>query len=239
VPKQIMSPSSSFAIEVSEILKVMTEPFPFALLSPLRLDLTSLLQSKEIASTIEGKNEGQKKRCMMNIMEAIEQTLPSASADKAIIPVDAEDTAAAEAENLATTLSEIDRLISDVVAEKDVAIVPSDKGKRIEETTSENTNFDLQHLGGQQLSEEDISELKEFAISYGYQPGSMLFGGVDEEIVGCIRDRSGANIIRTLSKSIGFLKLEKDISCYRLIGSLFYSNFKARLLCKLSMVSSY
>jgi hypothetical protein len=234
-----MSPSSSFAIEVSEILKVMTEPFPFALLSPLRLDLTSLLQSKEIASTIEGKNEGQKKRCMMNIMEAIEQTLPSASADKAIIPVDAEDTAAAEAENLATTLSEIDRLISDVVAEKDVAIVPSDKGKRIEETTSENTNFDLQHLGGQQLSEEDISELKEFAISYGYQPGSMLFGGVDEEIVGCIRDRSGANIIRTLSKSIGFLKLEKDISCYRLIGSLFYSNFKARLLCKLSMVSSY
>jgi hypothetical protein len=60
VPKQIMSPSSSSATEVSEILKVMTEPFPFALLSPLRLDLTSLLQSKEIASAAEEKNGRQK-----------------------------------------------------------------------------------------------------------------------------------------------------------------------------------
>jgi hypothetical protein len=143
--------------------------------------------------------------------------------------------------NLTTTLSKIDRLISDKVAEKDVATVPSDKGKRIEETSSESLNFDLRHLGGQQLSKEDISELKKFSISCGYRPGSMLFGGVNEEIVGCIRDRAGAKIISTLSKSIGFPKHEKDISCYRrqhIIGSLFYSNFKLRLLCKLSLVSS-
>jgi hypothetical protein len=111
-----------------------------------------------------------------------------------------------------------------------VAIV-SDKGKEIDETSSERENFDLRHLGGQQLSEEDKSKLKEFAISYGYQSGSMLFGGVDKEIVGCIHDRAGAKIISTLSKSVGFPKLEKDISCYRhqhIIGSLFYSNFKVR-----------
>jgi hypothetical protein len=69
----------------------------------------------------------------------------------------------------------------------------------------------------------------------------MLFGGVDEEIVGCIRDRGGAKIISTLSKSIGFLKLEKDISCYRrqhIIDNLFYSNFKVRLLYKLPLISS-
>jgi hypothetical protein len=69
----------------------------------------------------------------------------------------------------------------------------------------------------------------------------MLFGGVDEEILGCIHDRAGAKIISTLSKSIGFPKLEKDISCYRrqhIIGSSFYSNFKVRLLYRLSMVSS-
>jgi hypothetical protein len=59
-----------------------------------------------------------------------------------------------------------------------------------------------------------MSELKEFPISCGYQPGSMLFDGVDEEVVGCIRDRTGAKIIGTMSKSIGFLKLKKDISCY-------------------------
>jgi hypothetical protein len=60
VPKQTMSPSSSYVAEVSEILKVMTEPFPFALLSPLRLDLTSLLQSREIASATEGKTGGRR-----------------------------------------------------------------------------------------------------------------------------------------------------------------------------------
>jgi hypothetical protein len=100
----------------------------------------------------------------------------------------------------------------------------------------EDKNFDLQHLGGKQLSKEDISELKEFVISCGYQPGSMLFGGVDKEIFGCIRDRAGAKLISTLSKSIEFLKLEKDISCYRrqhIIGSLFYSNFKVKFLCYL------
>jgi hypothetical protein len=62
MPKQIMGLSSPSTAELSEILKVMTEPFPFALLSPLRLDLTSLLQSKEIASAAEGKNRGKKKR---------------------------------------------------------------------------------------------------------------------------------------------------------------------------------
>jgi hypothetical protein len=64
----------------------MTEPFPFALLSPLRLDLTSLLQSKEIALAAEGKNGGQKKRRMMNIMEAIEQTPPQLRWIKLLYP---------------------------------------------------------------------------------------------------------------------------------------------------------
>jgi hypothetical protein len=127
---------------------------------------------------------------MMNVLQAIEQTPPPASADKIAMPVGGEDTPGAEADELATTLSEIDRLISDVVAEKDVAITP-DKGKRIEDASSEDKDFDLWHLGVQDLSKEDKSELKEFAIPCGYQPRSILFGGVDEEILGCIRDRVG------------------------------------------------
>ena len=101
---------------------------------------------------------------MMNMLQAIEQTPPPSSADKAAKPTDAEAVVAAEDENLTTTLSEIDRLISDVVAEKEVTAVVSDKGNKIDETSSEGANFDLRHLGGQQLSEEDISELKEFDI---------------------------------------------------------------------------
>jgi hypothetical protein len=107
-----------------------------------------------------------------------------------------------KSDNLATTMSEIDKLISDVIPEKDVAKADIIKGKGIEEISSEDKNFDLRHLGCQQLSKEDISELKEVAISCGYQPGSMLFGGVDEEILGCIHDCTGAKIISTISKSI-------------------------------------
>jgi hypothetical protein len=179
---------------------------------------------------------------MMNVMQAIEQTSPPASAAKATMFVNAEDTVGAEADELTTTMSEIDRLISAVVTEKDVAATPSDKGKHIEDASSEDKDFDLRHLGGQLLSEEDKLELKEFAISCGYQPGSILFGGVDEEILGCIRDRVGAKIISTLSKCVEIPKLEKDISCYmrhHIIGSLFYSNFKVRLLYSSLLVPSW
>jgi hypothetical protein len=123
-------------------------------------------------------------------MQAIEQTSSLASAEKTIVPANAEGTARAEAneatpeiDNLTTTMSEIDRLISDVVPEKNVAETSTNKGKKTEETSSEDKNFDLRQLGGQKLSEEDISELKEFVISCGYQPRSMLFDGVDKEIL--------------------------------------------------------
>jgi hypothetical protein len=58
----------------------------------------------------------------------------------------------------------------------------------------------------------------------------MLFGGIDEGALG-ICDRARAKIICTLSKSVGFPKLEADISGYRqqhIVGSLFYSNFKVK-----------
>ena len=80
--------------------------------------------------------------------------------------------------------------------------------KELEVASSEDIELDIRHLGGQELSEEDISKLKEFTIAGGYKPGSVLFGGVDKEILGCIPDRARAKTINTLSRSIGFLKLE-------------------------------
>jgi hypothetical protein len=174
-------------------------------------------------------------------MQAIEQTPPSASSAKPAMPIDTEDATGAEAEKLTITMSEIDKLISDMVAEENMAAA-RDKGKRIEDACSEDKDFELRHLGGQELSEEDKSELKEFAISCGYQPGSILFGRVDEEILECIRDRAGAKITSALSKSVAFPKLETDISCYRrqlIIGSLFYSNFNLRFLYNSLLLPSW
>ena len=66
------------------------------------------------------------------------------------MPAEAEDAAEAEAneatpeiDNLITTMSESDRLISDVVPKKNVVETSTDKGKRTEETSSEDKNFDL------------------------------------------------------------------------------------------------
>jgi hypothetical protein len=156
VPEKTVSPPSPSTAEVSKVLKVMTEPIPFALLSPLRLDLTSLLQSMETAPSTEEKGEGQKKWWIINVMQAIEQMLPSALVAKAAMPFDADDTVGAEANELASTMSKIDRLISDVVAEENVTAAP-DKGKRIEDASSEEKDFDLWYLGGQELSEEGKS----------------------------------------------------------------------------------
>jgi hypothetical protein len=235
------APSTPSAAEVVGILKVMTDSLPIKLLSPLGPELTKFLQKKEQHLAAKEKVEGQKKRRIINVMQAIERTSPSTSASKIVTAAGAKADAAAEATKLATTMSGIDKLISDMVAEEtDVAVEESmaavpDKGKRVVDTSSGEKDFDLWHLGGQELSEADKEELKEYAISCGYQPGSLLFGGVDEEILGCIHDRTGAKIIGTLSKSVGFPKLESDISGYRwqhIVGSLFYSNFKVKSLSR-------
>jgi hypothetical protein len=242
------TPSTPPAAEVAEILKVMTESLPIKLLSPLGPELMELFQKKEEPSTTK-KADGLKKRRIGSVMQAIEKMPPSASASK-IAPttsakaateanISADATATTEAANMESTLSGIDKLPLDMPIEETVAAteqvmapVPN-KGKKIADAASEEEGFDLWNLVGQELSEAEKKELQEYGISCGYQPGAMLFGGIDEEALGCVRDRTGAKVIGTLSKSVGFPKPEADISSYRrqhIVGSLFYSNFKVKLL---------
>jgi hypothetical protein len=65
--------------EVEEILKVMTESLPIKLLSPLGPQLTKLLQKNEEPSTAK-KAVGPKRRRIITVMQAIEETPPPASA---------------------------------------------------------------------------------------------------------------------------------------------------------------
>jgi hypothetical protein len=232
------TPSTPPAAEITEILKVMTESLPIKLLSPLVPELMKLLQKKDEPSATKKKADGQKKRRTVTVMQAIERTPPSASASK-ITPI-ASAEAGAEAANLESTLSGIDKMLSNMAAEetavaieKVMATVPG-KGEKIVDAASEERDFDLRNLVGQELSEAEKKELLEYGISCGYQPGAMFFGGIDEGALGCILDRDGAKIIGTLSKSVGFPKLEADISGYRrqhIADSLFYSNFKVKFCC--------
>jgi hypothetical protein len=224
------TPSTPSAADMEEILKVMTESLPIKL-SPLGPHLTKLLQKEKEPSAVK-KPAGPKKRRIIHVIEAIEETPPPASASKT---PDVESATAAEAApteagtaeaktakatNLESMFSDIDKMLLNMAAEEaataveeNLATMPGKEKKKAEDT-SEEKDFNFQNIIGQELSEAEKEELKDYAISYGYKPGALLFGGIDDESLGCPRDRTGAKIISTLSKSIGFPKLEADISRY-------------------------
>jgi hypothetical protein len=114
------TPSTPSVAEVEEILKVMTESLPIKLLSPLGPHLTKLLQKKDEPSTTK-KVIGPKKRRIITGMRAIEETPPSALASKMTPAAEAgtsTEAAAAEANNLESTLSAIDKVLLDMAAEE-------------------------------------------------------------------------------------------------------------------------
>jgi UTP-glucose-1-phosphate uridylyltransferase len=116
-------------------------------------------------------------------MQAIEETPPPASASK-MTP--AAKVVAAEATNLESSLSAIDKVLLDMAVEETVAATEEvlaavpEKRKEIAEDTLEEQGFSFQSLVGQELSKAEREELQEYAISCGYQPGAMLFGGINE-----------------------------------------------------------
>jgi hypothetical protein len=239
------SPASPSATDVEAILKVMTESLP-AKLSPLGPRLTKFFQ-KDKEPEKSKKTIKAKKQRIITVTEVIDKTPPRAAAQKT--PASAEGTdveiapsevaaaegASAEDLNLESTIENIDRILLDMAAEEattaaeEAVTAASGKGKEIADEASEDEAFMFQNLVGEKLSKAEREELREYAKSCGYKPGALLFGGIDDEKLDCIRDQTGAKVIGTLSKSIGFPKLETDISRYRrqhIVGSLFYSNFK-------------
>jgi hypothetical protein len=118
--KEEEAPSTPYVADVEEILKVMTESLPNKL-SPLGPHLTKLLQKKKEPSATK-KSAGPKKRRIITVTEAIEETPPLASALKAPAVESAASTEAAPAEaviaevatakdaNLESTLSDIDKI---------------------------------------------------------------------------------------------------------------------------------
>jgi hypothetical protein len=167
------------------------------------------------------------------VTEVIEGTPPQASAPKApavegttateVAPSEATAAEAATAEDihLESTIADIDKILLNMAAEEAAAATKETmapepkKEKEIAKDTSEDEIFNFQNLVGQELTKAKKEELKEYAISCGYRSGALLFGGIDDEKLGYIRDQTGAKVIGTLSKSIGFPKLETDISRYR------------------------
>jgi hypothetical protein len=190
------------ATDVEEILKVMTETLPIKL-SPVGPHLTKLFQ-KEKEPSLTKKVTGPKKRRIVTVTEVIERTPPTASASKAPVVESTTATKAAPAEaaaaeaattedvHLESTISNIDKILLDMATEEaaatteEVMATVPEKGKKIVEDASEKEIFSFQNLVGQELTKAEKEELKEYVISCGYQPGALLFGGVDDEKLGCV-----------------------------------------------------
>jgi hypothetical protein len=139
-----------------------------------------------------------------------------------------------EDSNLETTLDVIDNILLKM-AEEEAAVAAvnttTEKGKEQVEDILEEGNFNFQDLLGQELTGVEKEELKKYAISCGYKPGSMLFGGVNEGKLRCLRNRTEAKVVRTFSKSVGLPKIEADLCRYQrqhIAGSLLYANFKVK-----------
>jgi hypothetical protein len=196
------TPSTPSDADVEEILKVMTECLPIKL-SPLGPHLTKLLQKKKEPSAAK-KHAGPKKRRIITVIEAIEETPPLASASKTpavesataaeAAPTEAGTAEASTAEdtNLESTFSDIDKMLLNMAAEEaataaeeTLATVPGKEKEKAEDTLEEK-DFDFQNIIGQELSEAEKEDLKEYAISCGYKPRALLFGGIDDESLGCL-----------------------------------------------------
>jgi hypothetical protein len=139
-----------------------------------------------------------------------------------------------EDSNLETTLEVIDNILLKMAEEEAVVAAvntATEKGKEQVEDILEEGNFNFQDLLGQELTGAEKEELKKYAISCGYKPGSMLFGGVNEGKLRCLRNRTEAKVVRTFSKSVGLPKIEADLCRYQrqhIAGSLLYANFKVK-----------
>ena len=129
------------------------------------------------------------------------QKIPAAEgiANIEITPSEAAAAEAASVEdlNLESTIEDIDKMLLDMAteeaataaeeamaaeeaataAEEAMAAVPG-KEKEIVDEASEDEAFMFQNLVGQELSEAEVEELKEYAKSCGYKPGALLFGGL-------------------------------------------------------------
>jgi hypothetical protein len=186
--------ATPFAIEVEEILKVMTESLPVKL-SPLGPHLTKLFQKEKEPAKMK-KAAKPKRQRIITVTEVIEGTPPGASAPKVpvvesttiteVAPSEATNAEATKAEDihLESMVADIDKILLNMAAEEAAAeeaaaateetTAPKpEKEKEVAKDTSEDEAFNFQNLVGQELTKAEKEELKEYAISCGYRPGAF------------------------------------------------------------------
>jgi hypothetical protein len=81
------------------------------------------------------------------------------------------------------------------------------------EASNKNIDYIIRHASGKELSQEEMLEARHYAQKLKYPKGALVFNGSDEEdFLYCLPDNKEISVCREIGKSIGFPKLEDDLS---------------------------
>jgi hypothetical protein len=98
------------------------------------------------------------------------------------------------------------------------------------EASNKNDDYIIRHASGKKLSQEEILEARHYAQRLKYPKGALMFNGSNEEdFLYCLPDNKEISVCREIGKSIGFPKLEDDLSILskdELAHNLAYNSIK-------------
>jgi hypothetical protein len=96
------------------------------------------------------------------------------------------------------------------------------------EASKESTEYIIRHASGKELSQEEMLEARHYAQKLKYPKGALVFNGSNEDdFLYCLPDNKEISVCREKGKSMGFPKLEDDLSILskdELADSLAYNN---------------
>jgi hypothetical protein len=119
-----------------------------------------------------------------------------------------------------------------VIKEKENA--PQKHKSHAPEAPTEEMDFIVRHASGKQLSEEQITEARQYARDLKYSLGSLVFNGIDEDdFLYCFLDNKEIPVCWEMMRNMGFPKLELGLSAMSkddLADSLAYNSLKVYIL---------
>jgi hypothetical protein len=201
--------------EGSEIEKITKMP---EILSP-STEITVPKAQKGSAAT-------PKRRRMANVLDVVLETTKSlspapsrkiAEASKALPKAETRQTEVEAAKIQAETEagpSEPTETEPAIVKEKEAEQIASEKVQAAgTEASKESTDYIIRHASGKRLSQEEKLEALYCAQKLKYPKGALVFNGSGEEdFLYCLPDNKEISVCREISRSIGFPKLEDDLS---------------------------
>jgi hypothetical protein len=98
------------------------------------------------------------------------------------------------------------------------------------EASNKSIDYIIRHASGKVLSQEEMLEAQHYAQKLKYPKGALVFNGSGEEdFLYCLPNNKEIFVCREIGKSIGFPKLEDDLSILskdELADSLAYNSIK-------------